>query len=560
VINERQNGNITLNRWAPEMNFYYLIALGVLFLPVPSSKKFVSGAGVPPVQITPRFKYIYPDEVSFPQIFQCINNIPKCHAGGCITKWLVESKILKSTSSKYLEIDNNKALLVRAPLSRTRQKGPFACVIEKNGKVLGTATGYLKFVTIPKKYTERDPPDGSTIEDGGERKLDIAGAFKDGKNAALILIIFILFFVSTAVWGLIIYFKVNSPSPTTKDGYKLLEEQRSEEGEYEEVEDEYEEADKGKNKAKKEEKKEKKSEVKKGEKRKEEKKKEDSSKKKREEKKKKQVDSDPYYDEPYEEDYDTVKQRNATKDGYKLLEEQGSEEGEYEEVEDEYEEADRGKNKAKKEEKKEKKNEVKKGEKRKEEKKKEEKKKEDSSKKKREEKKKKQVENDPYYDEPYEEDYDTVKQRNDSINSTYNELAEKSKKSSSSKKGASRAPPSNDEYDDVFEGGSDLYDDVMVQAQAPQAKKPHLRGHRIPGLPPESLIKELSRIPVNPPQGRDAKLHLISRNNSSKHHRSRSKSRNSDDSEIAGMSTKHIQNSSSIRSHKGHSSRSSSKR
>uniref|UniRef100_A0A7M5TQD4 Uncharacterized protein n=2 Tax=Clytia hemisphaerica TaxID=252671 RepID=A0A7M5TQD4_9CNID len=459
VINERQNGNITLNRWAPEMNFYYLIALGVLFLPVPSSKKFVSGAGVPPVQITPRFKYIYPDEVSFPQIFQCINNIPKCHAGGCITKWLVESKILKSTSSKYLEIDNNKALLVRAPLSRTRQKGPFACVIEKNGKVLGTATGYLKFVTIPKKYTERDPPDGSTIEDGGERKLDIAGAFKDGKNAALILIIFILFFVSTAVWGLIIYFKVNSPSPTTKDGYKLLEEQRSEEGEYEEVEDEYEEADKGKNKAKKEEKKEKKSEVKKGEKRKEEKKKEDSSKKKREEKKKKQVDSDPYYDEPYEEDYDTVKQRNA------------------------------------------------------------------------------------------------------SINSTYNEVAEKSKKSSSSKKGASRAPPSNDDYDDVFEGGSDLYDDVMVQAQAPPVKKPHrIPGHRIPGLPPASLIKELSRIPVNPPQGRDAKLHLISRNNSSKHHRSRSKSRNSDDSEIAGMSAKHIQKSSSIRSHRGHSSRSSSKR
>ncbi|XP_066919022.1 uncharacterized protein [Clytia hemisphaerica] len=298
------------------MNFYCLIALGVLFLPVPSSKKFVSGAGVPPVLVIPKFNYIYPEELNFPQHFQCVNNIPECRAGGCIMKWLVENNLLYKDNRKYLSVDNNKTLFIRAPISQESHKGPFACMVEKNKKLLGMSTGYLKFVTIPKKYLVREDLDGSTIGDVGVKKnLDIAGAFKDGKNVALLIVIFIFFFLSSLSWGLIIYFKTNGFSSATKDGYKLLEEQGSEEGEYEEVEDEYEEADRGKNKAKKEEKKEKKNEVKKGEKRKEEKKKEekkkeDSSKKKREEKKKKQVENDPYYDEPYEEDYDTVKQRN----------------------------------------------------------------------------------------------------------------------------------------------------------------------------------------------------------------------------------------------------------
>ena len=114
--------------------------------------------------------------------------------------------------------------------------------------------------------------------------------------------------------------------------------------------------------------------------------------------------------------------------------------------------------------------------------------------------------------------------------------------SASTKKGVSRAPPSNDDYDDVFERDSDAYDDVMVQE--PKKTTQH-RGHH--GLGQAALIKELSRIPPkNPPQGH------IHRNMSSKHHRSRSKNRHSDDSE-------RVEKSSSTRSHRGHSS-SSSKR
>ena len=118
----------------------------MLFLPLPSSKKSVSASeGVDPVQITPPLKEIYPDELSFPQVFQCINNIPNCH--GCIVKWMVESKVLKGPRDNYLPIDNSKALLVRAPLSRVKHSGPFACIVEKQGKVLGTASGYLKFTS-----------------------------------------------------------------------------------------------------------------------------------------------------------------------------------------------------------------------------------------------------------------------------------------------------------------------------------------------------------------------------------------------------------------------------
>ena len=99
------------------------------------------------VWVEPKIIFMWPDKLNTPQLVVCRHKIAKCKFEDCKYKWRIEHNMVNSENNKYfLLIDSDRAVYLKAPLSRTKNLGPFACVVELNGKPLGEGISFIKFL------------------------------------------------------------------------------------------------------------------------------------------------------------------------------------------------------------------------------------------------------------------------------------------------------------------------------------------------------------------------------------------------------------------------------
>ena len=121
-----------------------LLIIFLLFSNTPAVSTCINA--VEKVWVEPKIIFMWPDKLITPQLVVCRHKIPKCKFEDCKYKWRIEHNVLNSENNKYLLIDSNRAVYLKAPLSRTKNLGPFACVVELDGKPLGEGISFIKFL------------------------------------------------------------------------------------------------------------------------------------------------------------------------------------------------------------------------------------------------------------------------------------------------------------------------------------------------------------------------------------------------------------------------------
>ena len=137
---------ILFPRWYVVVQFFYpqfLLLLSLSAVYVSLSPRVDAKEKV---WVEPKIIFMWPDKLNTPQLVVCRHSIPKCKFEDCKYRWRVEHNVLNNENKKYLLIDSNRAVYLKAPLSRTKNLGPFACVVELNGKPLGEGISFIKFL------------------------------------------------------------------------------------------------------------------------------------------------------------------------------------------------------------------------------------------------------------------------------------------------------------------------------------------------------------------------------------------------------------------------------
>ena len=102
--------------------------------------------GTEKVWVEPKILFMWPDKLNTPQLVVCRHDLPQCKFEDCSYRWRAEHNLVKAGNEKYLLVDSDRAVYIKAPISRTKNLGPFACVIELNGKPVGEGIGFIKFL------------------------------------------------------------------------------------------------------------------------------------------------------------------------------------------------------------------------------------------------------------------------------------------------------------------------------------------------------------------------------------------------------------------------------